>query len=155
MRRALMLVAVPVAAWSLAACTIETNPEVVTVTVSADPTTPSVVPTTTAAPATTTPQAPQSPPAAIPPATGGSPTIEIGRSVPMPDVVCMNLQLAQDTIQAAGVFFSRSVDATGADRMQVIDRNWIVVSQQPAPGVEVGEGEAVLSVVRDTEPNTC
>ena len=152
MRRALMVtaVAVPLAAWSLAGCTIETNPEVVTVTVSPDPPTTSTLPAATAAPTTTTP-----PPAAIPPATGASPTIEIGRSVPMPDVVCMNLQLAQDTIQAAGVFFSRSVDATGADRMQVIDRNWIVVAQQPAPGVEVGEGEAVLSVVRDTEPNSC
>lgn len=31
----------------------------------------------------------------------------------MPDVVGMDLQLAQDTIQEAGPFYSRSEDATG------------------------------------------
>lgn len=73
----------------------------------------------------------------------------------MPNVVCMDLQQAQDTIQAAGVFFSRSEDATGEGRMQVMDRNWIVVAQTPAPGTPIGEGEAVLSVVKDDEPNDC
>jgi beta-lactam-binding protein with PASTA domain len=73
----------------------------------------------------------------------------------MPNVVCMNLQDAQDTIQAAGVFFSRSKDATGKGRMQVLDRNWIVVAQAPAPGSLIGEGEAVLSVVKIGEPSSC
>lgn len=73
----------------------------------------------------------------------------------MPSVTCMNLQDAQDLIQAAGVFFSRSVDATGADRMQVLDRNWVVVSQTPASGEPIGEGEAVLSVVKIGEPGDC
>lgn len=73
----------------------------------------------------------------------------------MPTVVCMNLQAAQDTIQAAGVFLSRSKDASGRGRAQVLDRNWIVVAQDPAPGVPIGEGEAVLSVVKTDEPNQC
>jgi len=73
----------------------------------------------------------------------------------MPNVVCMDLQQAQNTIRAAGVFFSRSEDATGEGRMQVMDRNWIVVAQTPAPGTPIGEGEAVLSVVKDDEPNDC
>jgi hypothetical protein len=73
----------------------------------------------------------------------------------MPSVVCMNLQDAQNSIQAAGVFFSRSTDATGAGRAQVMDRNWIVVGQEPAPGTPIGEGEAVLSVVKLDEPNAC
>jgi beta-lactam-binding protein with PASTA domain len=73
----------------------------------------------------------------------------------MPDVVCMNLQAAQDAIQAAGVFFSRSEDATGAGRKQVLDRNWIVVKQTPAAGQPVKEVEAVLSVVKIEEPNIC
>jgi beta-lactam-binding protein with PASTA domain len=64
----------------------------------------------------------------------------------MPDVVGMNLQAAQNLIQTKGVFFSRSVDATGAGRMQVNDSNWIVVSQTPAAGEPIGEGDAVLSV---------
>ncbi|MBV6757788.1 calcium-binding protein [Rhodococcus sp. NPDC057014] len=73
----------------------------------------------------------------------------------MPAVVCMNLQTAQNTIQAAGVFFSRSADATGAGRKQVLDSNWVVVGQQPSPGELIGEGDAVLSVVKIGEPNNC
>jgi hypothetical protein len=73
----------------------------------------------------------------------------------MPDVVCMNLQAAQDRIQENGVFFSKSVDATGEGRRQVWDRNWIVVDQTPAPGASIGEGEAVLAVVKEEEPSAC
>ena len=75
--------------------------------------------------------------------------------VAMPPVVCTNLQSAQNAIQAAGVFYSRSADASGEGRMQVNDSNWIVVEQDPAPGVLIGEGEAVLSVVKIGEPNNC
>ncbi|MGB3303426.1 calcium-binding protein [Gordonia sp. (in: high G+C Gram-positive bacteria)] len=67
----------------------------------------------------------------------------------------MNLQAAQDAIQDAGVFFSRSDDATGRGRSQVLDRNWIVVSQTPSAGSPVGEAEAVLSAVKIGEPNPC
>ena len=73
----------------------------------------------------------------------------------MPPVVCMNLQSAQNAIQAAGVFYSRSADASGEGRMQVNDSNWTVVEQDPAPGVLIGAGEAVLSVVKIGEPNNC
>lgn len=73
----------------------------------------------------------------------------------MPDVVCHNLQTAQDEIQAAGVFYSRSEDASGKGRAQIMDRNWIVVSQTPAPGSPIGEGDAVLSVVKEGEPSSC
>ncbi|WP_415976957.1 hypothetical protein [Rhodococcus sp. 077-4] len=73
----------------------------------------------------------------------------------MPSVVCMNLQSAQNAIQAAGIFYSRSVDASGASRMQVNDSNWIVVAQDPQAGVLVGEGDALLSAVKIGEPNNC
>jgi hypothetical protein len=63
-------------------------------------------------------------------------------------VICMNLQDAQDYIQELGVFYSRSIDATGADRSQIIDSNWLVIDQSPAPGTPFGEGEAVLYVVK-------
>jgi hypothetical protein len=71
----------------------------------------------------------------------------------MPDVVCLDLQTAQDTIQQAGVFFSRSHDATGRDRMQLLDSNWQVVAQTPAPGTPIGELEAELDVVKYGEPS--
>jgi hypothetical protein len=73
----------------------------------------------------------------------------------MPNVVCMNLQAAQDEIQDHGVFFSKSVDASGDGRRQFIDSNWIVVAQTPAVGEKIGEGDAVLSVVKTDEPNDC
>ena len=76
----------------------------------------------------------------------------LGGSAPedflMPNVVCMNLQAAQDAIQDHGVFFSRSKDASGRNRSQLIDRNWIVIKQSPAPGKMIAEGDAVLSAVK-------
>lgn len=96
----------------------------------------------TAAPTTTTPPEPIPAPTTTPPAI-------------MPNVVCMNLQAAQDAIQAAGVFFSRSFDASGQDRSQLVDSNWIVVSQDPAPGSPVGEAEANLGAVKTGEPSPC
>jgi hypothetical protein len=53
------------------------------------------------------------------------------------------------------VFFSRSHDATGRDRMQLLDSNWQVVAQTPAPGTPIGELEAVLDVVEFGEPSPC
>jgi hypothetical protein len=73
----------------------------------------------------------------------------------MPDVICLDLQEAQDLIQESGVFFSRSVDATGEGRKQIMDRNWVVVGQTPAAGAPIGEGEAELAVVKDDEPSIC
>ena len=58
----------------------------------------------------------------------------------------LNLQAAQDLIQTQGVFYSRSEDATGAGRMQILDRDWVVVDQQPAAGEPIGEGDALLYV---------
>lgn len=82
-------------------------------------------------------------------------TTEAPVTAVMPDVVCMNLQDAQDKIQTTGVWYSRSKDASGRGRHQIFDRDWIVVSQVPAPGAKFGEGDAVLSVVRISEPNQC
>ena len=74
----------------------------------------------------------------------------------MPAVVCMNLQDAQDYIQTFGVFYSRSEDATGAGRSQIVDSNWIVVAQYPDPGTPFGEGDALLYAVKYGEsPNPC
>lgn len=74
----------------------------------------------------------------------------------MPDIPCgTNLQLAQDLVQDAGPWKSRSVDATGADRFQVVDRNWVVVRSEPPPGTPIGEGDAVFYVVKDKEFTGC
>jgi hypothetical protein len=69
----------------------------------------------------------------------------------MPDVVCMNLQLAQDLIQDQGVFYSRSEDATGEGRNQIVDANWIVIEQNIMPGERFDEGDVVLKVLKEDE----
>lgn len=92
-------------------------------------------------------------PASAAPAASSAPAVPT--QVPMPNVMCMNLQAAQDLIQEQGVFFSRSADATGQGRRQVVDANWVVVGQTPAAGALIGEGEAVLSVVKIGEPSPC
>ena len=75
------------------------------------------------------------------------------------DATCMDLQLAQDTVQAElNIFFSSSEDATGRDRMQVLDRNWIVLDQTPPPGSPVtDDAEISFIVVKDDEvsPGDC
>ncbi|QNG19866.1 hypothetical protein G4H71_15315 [Rhodococcus triatomae] len=73
----------------------------------------------------------------------------------MPDVMCMDLQEAQNLIQETGAFYSRSEDATGRGRSQIIDSNWVVVGQDPQPGAPIGEGDAMLSVVKDGERGDC
>ena len=102
------------------------------------------------------PVAPVNPAAPAAPVAPAEPVAPVEQApapvkVPMPDVVGMNLQDAQDLIQESGVFFSRSEDATGAGRLQVIDSNWTVVAQTPAPGELIGEGDAVLSVTKNTD----
>jgi hypothetical protein len=71
----------------------------------------------------------------------GGPAEAPGFEVParrgvVPDVVCMDLQLAQDKAQAAGVSMAAR-DARGG-RLQVSDRDWVVVSQTPPAGRPAG-----------------
>lgn len=106
-----------------------------------------VPPATVAAPPTSEPAPPVPPPVPAPPAPDPEPV----DGPAMPDVVCVDLQDAQDRIQRAGVLFSRSRDATGRGRAQLWDRSWVVVAQQPAPGSPLREGEAMLDVVKDAE----
>ena len=79
---------------------------------------------------------------------------EPSTSVPrpeMPNVVCMTLQDAQDLIQDQGVFFSKSEDASGQDRKQLVDSNWVVIEQNLPPGTRFSEGDAVLKVLKIDE----
>ena len=54
----------------------------------------------------------------------------------VPDVVCMDLQLAQDKAQAAGLGIVAQ-DA-GGGRRQVNDRDWVVISETPPAGRPAG-----------------
>jgi hypothetical protein len=77
-------------------------------------------PTATSATTATTTQSPAPPPSA--------------QTGVVPNVVGLNHQLAQDTMQAAGFYFLTEEDATGQGRLLINDRNWVVVSQAPAAG---------------------
>ena len=147
MKRTIIAAAVLASGFGLAACgstaATPAAPAPAPVTITQAP--PPAV-TVTAAPAPAPAAAPvvEAPAAAPTPATQAAPPAEV--KVPMPNVVGMNLQAAQDLIQTHGVFFSRSEDATGAGRMQILDRDWVVVDQTPAAGELIGEGDALLYV---------
>lgn len=54
-------------------------------------------------------------------------------SFEMPDLVGMNLQDAQDLLQALGSYFLDQEDAL-YDRVQILDSGWTVCRQSPEPG---------------------
>ncbi|WP_219507094.1 PASTA domain-containing protein [Nonomuraea ceibae] len=66
-----------------------------------------------------------------------APSRRSAQRVRLPDVVGMNLQAAQDHLQATGFYILNDKDATGQGRLQVLDRNWVVVRQTPAAGKRV------------------
>ncbi|MEU4605531.1 PASTA domain-containing protein [Kribbella sp. NPDC023972] len=62
----------------------------------------------------------------------------------MPNVVGVNHQLAQDTVQAAGFYNLTEEDATGQGRLLISDRNWVVVSQQPKGGTRTAADTTII-----------
>ena len=86
--------------------------------------------------------------------TNSSKFSDITTSIPspqMPNVVCLDLQTAQDLIQDQGVFLSKSVDASGQGRRQIVDSNWVVVAQNIQVGAPIDEGKVILSVLKEDE----
>jgi hypothetical protein len=87
--------------------------------------------------------APRSAPVAPAPLTAGpEPTApaEQPTSWRMPNLVGRGLQDAQDAIQALTgnrIFLTKSHDATGAGRHQVLDRDWKVCDQNVRPGATI------------------
>jgi PASTA domain len=127
---------------------------------SLDTSAPASTPVTAASVVSTAPPATEPPAIDAPTTTADDGANPFGGNDPedglMPSVVCMNLQDAQDEIQDHGVFASGSEDATGQGRSQIIDSNWQVVDQDPAPGTAIGEFDATLFVVKyGEEPNPC
>jgi PASTA domain len=63
--------------------------------------------------------------------------------IEVPNVVGVDHQLAQDTMQAAGLYLLQEQDCTGQDRFLLWDRNWVVVSQDPPAGSVVNEDATI------------
>ena len=71
----------------------------------------------------------------------------------VPNVVCAELQAAQDALRSSGFYDITSTDATGQGRLPVLDRNWVVVAQSVKAGERPGlTTHITLSVVKHGEP---
>ena len=68
--------------------------------------------------------------------------------VVVPDMVGQNYQDAQDMWRASGLVVLPGEDATGANRLPVLDSNWYVVAQTPAGGTEVPNGSSIQATVK-------
>ncbi|MGW1469130.1 hypothetical protein ACWCPT_32885 [Streptomyces sp. NPDC002308] len=90
-------------------------------------------------PATATDSEPAAPAATTGPAVAkpSATEDEPAESKAVPDFVGMGLQSAQDAAQAEGFYLLKSHDSAGRDRMQALDRNWKVCSQNFAAGKNV------------------
>ncbi len=72
--------------------------------------------------------------------------------IKVPNVVGMDHQLAQDRMQAAGLYALDEEDATGQNRLLFFDRNWTTVKQRPPPGTCVADDTTILlSAKKDGE----
>jgi len=69
-------------------------------------------------------------------------------TVKVPNGVGLNYQAAQDAWRAAGLHVAPAVDALGANRLPVLDRNWVVLSQEPRAGVEVPRDSFITATVK-------
>ena len=81
-------------------------------------------------------------------ATTAAPTTTPGNTsgaakIVVPNVVGKDLQFAQDTMQAAGLYHLTSHDSTGQGRSQVLDRNWLVTDQTPPAGSKVADDQLI------------
>lgn len=61
----------------------------------------------------------------------------------MPNVVGMNLQLAQDLLQSKGSYLMDQTDAIGLGRIQILDSNWRVCKQSPSAGAKIPTSSVV------------
>jgi hypothetical protein len=74
------------------------------------------------------------------------PTVSTVKTWTMPNLVGANLQDAQDAIQSLtdnAIFLTKSHDATGGSRQQLLDRDWKVCSQNVRPGTKITSDTAI------------
>ncbi len=83
-----------------------------------------------------TPEQPPAQPEATPAAPAGTSAEQPPELFVMPNLVGQNLQLAQDTLQSLGSYVHDQQDASGLGRIQVLDSNWVVCSQNPVAGTQ-------------------
>ena len=68
--------------------------------------------------------------------------------ITVPDAVGMNYQDAQDLWRAAGLHVAPANDATGAHRVPVLDRNWVVLAQDLKAGSKVPADSFITATIK-------
>jgi hypothetical protein len=117
----------------LAGCNADNNSQGGDINRSTSSTATALTTATTGASTTTT--------AAVPTTTSGN--TSVAATIVVPNVVGKDLQFAQDTMQAAGLYHLTSHDSTGQGRSQVLDRNWQVTDQTPPAGSTVAGDQLI------------
>lgn len=87
-------------------------------------------------------------PAAAAPAPAATTSAAPPARVTVPDAVGMNYQDAQDLWRSSGLIVGPAVDATGANRLPVLDLNWVVLEQEPAGGAVVDPDTIIIATVK-------
>ncbi|OFE17382.1 hypothetical protein BA895_16510 [Humibacillus sp. DSM 29435] len=80
--------------------------------------------------------------------TTGAAAPKAAGKITVPDGVGMNYQEAQDTWRATGLHVAPAKDATGANRLPVLDSNWIVLSQDLEPGSKVAADSFITATIK-------
>ncbi|WP_052358526.1 PASTA domain-containing protein [Terrabacter tumescens] len=68
--------------------------------------------------------------------------------ITVPDGVGLNYQDAQDLWRAAGLVVAPAEDATGANRLPVLDSNWVVLAQDLKAGSKVPADSMITATVK-------
>ena len=87
-------------------------------------------------------------PAAPAPAAPAAPAPAAPSSVLVPNAIGKDYQTAQNLWRAAGLHVTPAIDALGAHRVAVLDSNWVVLSQSPAPGSSVPTDTAITATIK-------
>jgi hypothetical protein len=66
----------------------------------------------------------------------------------VPNGVGLDYQSAQDLWRAAGLHVLPAKDALGANRLPIIDSNWVVLAQDPEAGAVVPRGSFITATVK-------
>ena len=109
-------------------------------------------------PVASAPKAPHSPTASAAGATPPRPAATTPRpvtttqaavaTIAVPKGVGLNYQAAQDLWRAAGLHVMPAHDATGANRLPIIDSNWVVVAQDLKAGARVPADSFITATVK-------
>ena len=105
-----------------------------------------------AATATTSPPAPATEPA-TPPTRQTTTAAPKAAKITVPDGVGMDYQSAQDAWRAAGLVVLPATDATGANRLPLVDANWVVLEQDLKAGSKVPAGSSITATVKKYSDN--